>query len=169
MEGMVSQQKSTLAGQSVASSRRFEIGEHVYRIYGGNRDLSLTDWQAWCPEFCETHFVQRVTAQRVYVEALFIFGERPYILSRKDLERRGYTFGRDYTLFFVSMPEAYRKLTIGYARSEPARVVLELPETFTQEELTKAYRRKAMATHPDRGGSAEEFRAVQAAYEQLKA
>ena len=35
----------------------------------------------------------------------------------------------------------------------------------TQEEIKSAYRRLAGANHPDRGGSPEVFRRIQAAYE----
>jgi hypothetical protein len=35
----------------------------------------------------------------------------------------------------------------------------------TVVEIKRAYRARALQTHPDRGGSAEEFRAVQSAYE----
>ena len=35
------------------------------------------------------------------------------------------------------------------------------------EEIKKAYRQRALETHPDRGGEASAFRAVQKAYEKL--
>lgn len=37
----------------------------------------------------------------------------------------------------------------------------------TLEELKRAYRQRALETHPDRGGDPERFRAVQRAYERL--
>ncbi|HKO47215.1 MAG TPA: J domain-containing protein [Polyangiaceae bacterium] len=42
---------------------------------------------------------------------------------------------------------------------------LGLESGATVLEIKRAYRARAMQTHPDRGGSAEEFRAVQSAYE----
>ena len=36
--------------------------------------------------------------------------------------------------------------------------VLGVPRTGSQEEIQRAYRRLALKTHPDRGGSAEAFR-----------
>jgi curved DNA-binding protein CbpA len=46
--------------------------------------------------------------------------------------------------------------------------VLGVPPTATDEELRTAYRRCVRSTHPDHGGSAEEFREVQAAWELLR-
>lgn len=45
---------------------------------------------------------------------------------------------------------------------------LEPGRTFTRAELDAAYRSKRSAAHPDKGGSASEFNAVQTAYDQAK-
>lgn len=45
--------------------------------------------------------------------------------------------------------------------------VLEIPRTATSEEARRAYRRKAMKVHPDRGGSVEEFQRVKKAFESI--
>jgi hypothetical protein len=42
---------------------------------------------------------------------------------------------------------------------------LGVAATATLAEIKRAYRARALQTHPDRGGSAEEFRALQSAYE----
>jgi len=42
---------------------------------------------------------------------------------------------------------------------------LGLEPSATLADIKQAYRARALQTHPDRGGSAEEFRAVQSAYE----
>ena len=42
---------------------------------------------------------------------------------------------------------------------------LGLPSSATLAEIKLAYRKRALATHPDRGGTADAFRAVQSAYE----
>jgi len=42
---------------------------------------------------------------------------------------------------------------------------LRLEPNATLSEIKRAYRVRALETHPDRGGSAEEFRTVQRAYE----
>lgn len=45
--------------------------------------------------------------------------------------------------------------------------ILGVPRTATPEEIKKAYKRKSMQHHPDRGGSQDEFVKVQQAYEVL--
>lgn len=44
---------------------------------------------------------------------------------------------------------------------------LEIPDTATQEEIKKAYRRLASQHHPDKGGSTEKFQAISVAYSVL--
>lgn len=46
--------------------------------------------------------------------------------------------------------------------------VLGVPPDATDDDLRKAYRRRARETHPDTGGSAEQFSLVQLAYEVLR-
>ena len=55
----------------------------------------------------------------------------------------------------------------GDAAREPASVwaTLGVPPSATEEEVKRAYRQRALETHPDRGGDAEAFREVQRAYE----
>lgn len=45
-----------------------------------------------------------------------------------------------------------------------ARAILGIGVTEDLEVIRKAFRRRSMETHPDRGGSAEEFAAVKDAY-----
>lgn len=45
--------------------------------------------------------------------------------------------------------------------------ILGVQPTATEEEIKKAYRKKAMESHPDKGGDAEEFKKVLDAYEIL--
>jgi curved DNA-binding protein CbpA len=47
--------------------------------------------------------------------------------------------------------------------------VLGVERLASPEELKRAFRRRALETHPDRGGDAAEFRAVHAAYEEALA
>ena len=48
-----------------------------------------------------------------------------------------------------------------------ARQILGLGVNFEVSDLKKAYRRKAVETHPDKGGTTEDFQLVNAAYEFL--
>ena len=53
-------------------------------------------------------------------------------------------------------------------RAEPPRSPWELlgiPDTATLAEVKLAFRRRALATHPDHGGDPDEFRALYRAYE----
>ncbi|MBC6906894.1 hypothetical protein DWB84_15710 [Saccharophagus sp. K07] len=55
-----------------------------------------------------------------------------------------------------------------YGDCSEACKILGVDESAQWPEILLAYRRKARSTHPDMGGSAEEFRAVQDAFEILK-
>ena len=46
--------------------------------------------------------------------------------------------------------------------------VLSVDPDATEVEIDRAYRRRVLETHPDQGGSAQEFQRVRAAYEQVK-
>lgn len=43
--------------------------------------------------------------------------------------------------------------------------ILGIPESSTAAEVKRAYKARALVTHPDRGGDVDAFRAVQRAYE----
>jgi hypothetical protein len=78
---------------------------------------------------------------------------------------------------------AWKRVLRGEHSPEPARVrskpktpppvsawaLLGLEPGATLAELKRAYRQRALQTHPDQGGDAEEFRRVQRAYEKLAA
>ena len=46
-------------------------------------------------------------------------------------------------------------------------LILKITFPFTKQELKSAYRRRALETHPDSGGTSEAFREVNTAYEVL--
>lgn len=55
------------------------------------------------------------------------------------------------------------------SHAAPWPVVLGVAARASVAEIKQAYRAKALATHPDRGGDADAFRAVQQAYERAMA
>ncbi|HQY63799.1 MAG TPA: J domain-containing protein [Polyangiaceae bacterium] len=63
--------------------------------------------------------------------------------------------------------EAHATAPNDAARANPRSVweTLGVPPSASEEEVKRAYRQRALETHPDRGGDAEAFRAVQRAYE----
>lgn len=52
---------------------------------------------------------------------------------------------------------------------QPHLAVLHLSHPFSEDDLNRAYRRRARETHPDTGGSEREFIRVRQAYEALQA
>lgn len=68
--------------------------------------------------------------------------------------------------------EDVRKILYGgsgsKAKKDPSLEALGLSKKPSKQELKSAYHKAAMAAHPDKGGSAEKFRKVNAAYEALK-
>jgi DnaJ domain len=57
----------------------------------------------------------------------------------------------------------------GAPRPLSAYAVLGIAKGASAQEIRAAYKRMALLTHPDQGGSDEAFRAVQRAYERLSA
>jgi molecular chaperone DnaJ len=51
--------------------------------------------------------------------------------------------------------------------SENFYTILGVSEKATQDEIKKAYRKKAIESHPDKGGSEEEFKKISEAYDNL--
>lgn len=56
---------------------------------------------------------------------------------------------------------------VGRLVGEDPYVVLGVPRSATSDEIRRAYKAKAAACHPDKGGDAEEFKRVAAAYATL--
>jgi hypothetical protein len=64
-------------------------------------------------------------------------------------------------------PPRTRSAAREVARPLSAHAVLGIEPGASSTEIRAAYKRRALATHPDQGGSGEAFRAVQCAYEKL--
>lgn len=65
----------------------------------------------------------------------------------------------------VDPPAAPRKTEPAQAGRASVWAILDLEPGASTDDIKRAYRRRALETHPDRGGDAEVFRAVQSAYE----
>jgi hypothetical protein len=81
-------------------------------------------------------------------------------------------WARAYTRVLRGEPAPARKPTREarpQANPSPqsSHAVLGVEPGASLQEIRAAYRRRALETHPDQGGDAEAFRAVQAAYERL--
>lgn len=66
-----------------------------------------------------------------------------------------------YILFLVVSP------LVSAAKAKSFYHVLGVPKSCTDSELKKAYRKKCLKAHPDKGGSEEEFKELSRAYEVL--
>ena len=86
---------------------------------------------------------------------------RDYYLDLTHLERA------DVATVEALLKGFWQRLAVQSKYSE-AITVLELGDRVTWDEAQLAYRRKAQRAHPDRGGSAAEFAAIQEAYEVLR-
>jgi hypothetical protein len=139
-----------------------KIGKYIYRKWWDGKD--------W---WYETYVVEKITPRTVVVSDVFFGTGQPnegrFRLSRQGLERRGYDVNpRRSAVFYLEMPEEYRRKTIGFLMQTKPREVLGLPDVFSREQLMDAYRKAARETHPDSGGSHEQFLRIQAAYETLE-
>lgn len=86
---------------------------------------------------------------------------RDYYLDLTHLERA------DVATVEALLKGFWQRLSVQSKYSE-AITVLELGDGVTWDKAQLAYRRKAQRAHPDRGGSAAEFAAIQDAYEVLR-
>lgn len=108
-------------------------------------------------------------------------GARSHEEALREAEQRA---GRSIVVIESSWAEAWKRILRGESppppRPEAKRVrresspaaasawsLLGLAPGATLAELKRAYRAHALSTHPDRGGNAEQFRAIQRAYERL--
>jgi hypothetical protein len=143
-------------------------------LYRDVRDGATGRW------YSVPHRVARRTKKYVFVEQRRYEPERltgtwldrdapTFRLSREALEREGYAFvpvtaDVEDPLFFA-VP--YRERAAQYVHLSPACFdLLNLSFPCSIAEVKVAYRELAKRVHPDRGGSHDEFLALQAAYEE---
>ena len=144
-------------------------------LYRDVRDDLTKEWHSIA------HRIVRKTTKYVYVEQRPYDPERltgswldhdapTFRLSRVILEREGYaltpvTADVADPLFFTT-PYQERVARFGRQPSRGCLSLLNLSSPCTIAEVKAAYRKLAKCAHPDRGGSHDEFLALQAAYEQ---
>lgn len=143
------------------------------------RDIQDDPGQDW---YSVAHRVIRQTKSYVYVaqdpydpeqqldDELDLWDLPTYRLSRKILAQRGYAFvpitaDVDDPLFFTT-PYSERRITQGANGVFDCFNKLGLAFPYSESDVRAAYRRLAKATHPDQGGSHEEFLTLRQAYEQ---
>jgi hypothetical protein len=99
-------------------------------------------------------------------------GSRMIRLNRQHLEQWGYAFVSfgDVDRYGLEEPLFYKTPSAQRARGALAQqdcfAQLELTPPYTVDMVKRAYRRLAMQHHPDRGGAASRFLALQNAYRQ---
>jgi hypothetical protein len=95
--------------------------------------------------------------------------------SRKDAAEKE-TIKRLMYIYGISFEEAKKRVR-GKSERKPEEggikasntnyEILGLSNTASRENIRKAYKRRALETHPNKGGDPEEFKKVQRSYEKL--
>jgi hypothetical protein len=88
--------------------------------------------------------------------------QRTIALDRAKLEREGRAWSRAVRDYFYTRPWEERR----HRYVPECGMLLGLTFPWTRDQLKRAFRRMARKAHPDAGGSDEEFKAVDRAYEQ---
>jgi hypothetical protein len=146
-------------------------------LYRDVRDAVTGRWRS------VPHRVVRKTSKYVYVEQCPYFpddvtgswldhGRQTFRLDRRMLEQEGYAFV-PVTVYVADTEDPmvftrpyHKRVGLRKRESPECLEMLELTWPCTVVEVKSAYRRLAKCTHPDGGGSHDEFLALQAAYEE---
>jgi hypothetical protein len=172
---------------AVPSHVTWEIGQIVYARWRWEKDKPRHDPEAW---YYEPWWIVKIGPKRLLVEDAF--GDDTGYVDRRFLEAHGWgiaygpwqTFKAAihaewheeyirYRLYYDDKRRGKRLTaeTLGGQMRLDRRIdalrVLGLPVTADDETIKRTYRRKAMELHPDRGGDAEAFIRLQAAYENV--
>ncbi len=109
-------------------------------------------------EWSTAHPIMKKTAKCVFV---LDSNGRTRRFDRAKLETEGDIMGRGWWEVFYTTPIEQRR----GSRQPDWAEVLGVDCKDGKAEIEKAYRRRALETHPDRGGDPEDFKAVQVAWE----
>jgi hypothetical protein len=123
------------------------------------------------------HEVIKTTKRYVYVTRRPVgwadhedpFLRQTFALNRAELEAEGSAWSHSARQRFYTRPpdEEPPDLRRAWGAGRADLEALGLTADATPDDVEYAYRRLCLKHHPDRGGSAEEFKRVQAAYERL--
>ncbi|CAH1767605.1 755_t:CDS:2, partial [Entrophospora sp. SA101] len=75
--------------------------------------------------------------------------------------------GKDEESIAAAKNKVKKRLENDFSATKENYEILGLPETASEEEIKKAYRKLSVKLHPDRGGDAEKFKEMDNAYKQI--
>lgn len=150
--------------------------EFAYKCY-----RYLSDYDGKAHDVIDKHRIVKRTKKRVYVEKEEYregaqlngdwrdYVQPTFILDRREFEDNGKAKRSsqgwwDHKTYYVD-PEIYFAERALGSRPECFEV-LDVPADATADVIATAYRHLAAQTHPDVGGTAEEFKRIHSAYEQ---
>jgi hypothetical protein len=169
--------------QKPASGTGSNVREYLYTHH--IPECSFDGGPYWC-----AHPILKKTAKRVFVArwgiSLESLGTDPeheawvlqraddepaVVLDRRVLEREGHASTRRlwYETFYLKPETGYERVSNVPTSLLAALEVLGLSWPCSADDVRSAYRRLSKETHPDIGGSAEEFRRINEAYERAAA
>ena len=117
------------------------------------------------------HRVVKKTSTRVYVEnrarsweenGMVYHEVETFVLDRQKLEVEGEAYSRRQRNFFFTTPYEQR-----HKPPQPVSFAgFGLDAGCSEEDVHRAYRKQVKNAHPDHGGDADQFKRLQAAYEE---
>ena len=153
-------------------TRRQKSGEHIFQA-----GFVYADWYPDGSEkpFSTPHRIIKITQKRVYVD---LRGYSPdnrkkgfwhnydietfFTLDHLELESKGEAWSSAQKEMYYTLPIEQRNLPVTPACLQ----ALGLSMPCSPKDVKEAYRQKAKQTHPDGGGCAEAFLALQLCYEE---
>lgn len=141
--------------------------------------IADSDYDSATTDAITPHRIVKRTKKRIYVERQHYredsqpagnwrdFVVDTFVLDREEFEASGKAKGgrRWYNTFYAD-PATYLSERRSMAHRPECFIRLGVPVGASAAEIRSAYRRLACKTHPDAGGDADEFKQVQAWYDQ---
>lgn len=165
-----------------AKSDRALVRAYLYTYDDPSFDEDQSRRPCW-----NAHPILKQTAKRVWVHPRSVLaeeldtveqsfpplnpGEAALVLDRQELRREGRASNRRHSqsaFYLKPEPNGGRPPDLPVSvRTHQALALLGLTWPCDSEDLKATYRRRSKEVHPDVGGSPEEFRRLQAAYEHV--